>query len=553
MNKMDIMNRKNFISQIIEKDFREGKFDYVKTRFPPEPNGYLHIGHAKSICLNFDISKQYSGKFNLRFDDTNPISEKLEYINSIKKDIIWLGLKWDGEVKYASDYFNIIFQYAIDLIKKGLAYVDELKLEDVHKYRGTLKKSGKNSPYRNRTIDENLFLFNKMKLGKFKAGSACLRAKIDMSSSILIMRDPVLYRIKYNTHYKTKDKWCIYPTYDFAHCISDAIEGITHSICTLEFQNNRFLYDWILDNIDVQIHPRQCEFSRLNLSNSIMSKKKISTLINKKIVRGWDDPRLPTISGLRRKGYTPKSIRKFCRFIGISKQESNIDMSFLESCIRDELNENAKRFMAVLDPVKLVIENMSEDNFIITAFNHPKKMDFGTRKIFFTKEIYIDRSDFKEKYSIEYKRLSLGKRVKLRYSFVIKAHDLKKDADGKINTIYCTFYPNSLKKNYFFNKKVCGVIHWVSKVYGLKAEIRLYDNLFLVSNPSEYKDYMSIINPNSLVVKFGIVEPILKFSKPGSSYQFEREGYFCADIKDHNSKNLVFNRIVKLRHNFRKL
>lgn len=544
-------NKKNFINYIIDKDIKKGKYNYIRTRFPPEPNGYLHIGHAKSICLNFDIARNYNGKFNLRFDDTNPLNEKKEYIESIKKDIIWLGFKWDGEVKYSSDYFDLIYQYAIELIKKGLAYVDELSVKDIRKYRGTLKKVGKNSPYRDRNIDENLFLFNEMKLGKLKEGSVCLRAKIDMSSPILVMRDPVLYRIKYHKHFKLKNKWCIYPTYDFSHCISDSIEGITHSICTLEFRNNRFLYDWILNNITVKVRPKQYEFSRLNLSNTIISKRKLSYLIDKKVVTGWDDPRLPTISGLRRRGYTSKSIRKFCRSIGISKKESFVEMSFLESCIREELSKSSNRVMAILDPVKLIIENMSEDYITVFALNHPKRIEYGSRKILFTREIYIDRSDFREKYINGYKRLCLGKTVKLRYSFIIKAHDVKKDLNGKIDKIYCTFYPDSLNKIYMMDKKINGVIHWVSSIYGLKAEIRLYDSLFNTFVSYQSQDCLSYVNSKSLVIKHGIVEPILKFSNPGNSYQFEREGYFCSDLKDHSSENLVFNKIVGLKNSFR--
>lgn len=541
----------NFIFRIIDEDISKKKCDFIRTRFAPEPNGYLHIGHAKSLCLNFDIARNYFGEFYLRFDDTNPINERMEYINSIKEDMNWLGFRWDGMVKYTSDYFDILYKYAVDLIKKGLAYVDELSLNDIKKYRGTLNKTGKNSPYRNRTIDENLMLFDLMRSGKFKEKSACLRAKINMSSKIIIMRDPILYRIIYKKHYKLKKKWCIYPTYDFSHCISDAIEGITHSLCTLEFQNNRFLYDWILSSIKIKSLPKQYEFSRLNLSYTVMSKRKLNNLVLNNIVDGWDDPRMPTISGLRRRGYTAKSIRKFCRNIGITKKDSVIKTSLLESYIRFELNKYAPRVMVVLDPIKLIIENMSEDLFVLKIRNHPNNPKMGFRKVFFTREIYIDRSDFKEKADKKYKRLVLGKSVRLSHACVIQANSFKRDVNGNISTVYCTFDVNTLNKKYVKSKNVVGIIHWVSKLYCLKAEIRLYDNLFNKYNLNE-KDLndLSVINPNSCLIKEGRVENSLMFSMPGKHYQFEREGYFVTDIKDHNSKNLVFNRTVKLRDNF---
>lgn len=545
------MKKKNFIFKIIDKDIKEKKYNIIRTRFAPEPNGYLHIGHAKSLCLNFDIAKKYSGECYLRFDDTNPINEKKEYINSIKEDINWLGFKWNGKVKYTSDYFDLLYKYAVYLIKKGLAYVDELDFDDIKKYRGTLKKIGKNSPYRNRTIDENLNLFRKMKIGKFKEKSVCLRAKIDMSSKIIIMRDPILYRVIYNVHYKLNKKWCIYPTYDFSHCISDAIEGITHSLCTLEFQNNRFLYNWILNNIKIKYLPKQYEFSRLNLSHTFMSKRKLNDLVSKNIVSGWDDPRMPTISGLRRRGYTAKSIRKFCRKIGITKNNSIIKHSLLESCVRFELNKIAPRVMAVLNPVKLVMKNMKEDFFVLNIQNHPNNNKMGFRKVFFTKEVYIDRYDFREEADEKYKRLILGQSVKLSHAFIVKAYDLKKDANGNIKVIYCVLDYNSLNKKNILNGKNLGIIHWVSKLYSLKAEIRLYNDLFnkydLCNKDS---DYLSFINKDSLLIKKGLVENSLIFSKPGEHYQFEREGYFFTDIKDHSSKNLVFNRTVKLRDNY---
>ncbi|PAV01659.1 glutamine--tRNA ligase, partial [Arsenophonus sp. ENCA] len=402
----------NFIRQIIEEDLATGKHTHVYTRFPPEPNGYLHIGHAKSICLNFGIAEDYQGQCNLRFDDTNPVKEDVEYVNSIQEDVKWLGFNWNGNVKYSSDYFDDLYQYAIELIKKGLAYVDELSPDAIREYRGTLKQPGKNSPYRDLTIEQNLQLFDKMRAGGFEEGKACLRAKIDMSSSFIVMRDPVLYRIKYAEHHQSGNKWCIYPMYDFTHCISDALEGITHSLCTLEFQDNRRLYDWVLDNITIDCHPRQYEFSRLNLAYTVMSKRKLNQLVAENRVENWDDPRMPTISGLRRRGYTAASIREFCRRIGVTKQDNTVEMAALESCIRDDLNENAPRAMAVLDPIKLVIENMSADEQMLTMYNHPNKPEMGTRQVPFSPELYIDRADFREEANRQYKRLVLGKEVR---------------------------------------------------------------------------------------------------------------------------------------------
>ncbi|MDO1711900.1 glutamine--tRNA ligase, partial [Proteus mirabilis] len=433
----------NFIRQIIDEDLATGKHNSVHTRFPPEPNGYLHIGHAKSICLNFGIAQDYQGKCNLRFDDTNPVKEDVEYINSIQKDVQWLGFQWDGNVHYSSDYFDQLYQYAIELINKGLAYVDELSAEEIREYRGTLKEPGKNSPYRSRSVEENLALFEKMRAGGFEEGKACLRAKIDMASPFIVMRDPVLYRIKFAEHHQTGNKWCIYPMYDFTHCISDALENITHSLCTLEFQDNRRLYDWVLDNITIPCHPRQYEFSRLNLEYTVMSKRKLNQLVTENIVDGWDDPRMPTISGLRRRGYTAESIREFCQRIGVTKQDNNVEMASLEACIRDDLNENAPRAMAVIDPVRLVIENMPEGEEILTAPNHPNKPEMGTREVPFSREIYIDRADFKEEANRQYKRLVLGKEVRLRNAYVIKAERVEKDEQGEITTIYCTYDPQT--------------------------------------------------------------------------------------------------------------
>ncbi|WP_334469469.1 glutamine--tRNA ligase [Arsenophonus sp. PmNCSU2021_1] len=543
----------NFIRQIIEEDLATGKHTHVYTRFPPEPNGYLHIGHAKSICLNFGIAEDYQGQCNLRFDDTNPVKEDVEYVNSIQEDVKWLGFSWSGNVKYSSDYFDDLYQYAIELIKKGLAYVDELSPDAIREYRGTLRQPGKNSPYRHRTIEQNLQLFDKMRAGGFEEGKACLRAKIDMSSSFIVMRDPVLYRIKYAEHHQSGNKWCIYPMYDFTHCISDALEGITHSLCTLEFQDNRRLYDWVLDNITIDCHPRQYEFSRLNLAYTVMSKRKLNQLVAENRVENWDDPRMPTISGLRRRGYTAASIREFCRRIGVTKQDNTVEMAALESCIRDDLNENAPRAMAVLDPIKLVIENMSADEQMLTMYNHPNKPEMGARQVPFSRELYIDRADFREEANRQYKRLVLGKEVRLRNAYIVQANRVDKDAEGNITTIYCTYDADTLNKDPADGRKVKGVIHWVSASHALPAEIRLYDRLFTVPNPAAEEDFLATINPDSLVIRYGFVEPSLITAQPGKAYQFEREGYFCADSHDHTAKQLVFNRTVGLRDSWAKI
>ena len=538
----------NFIRQIIDADLAAGKYKTTHTRFPPEPNGYLHIGHAKSICLNFGLAQDYQGKCNLRFDDTNPAKEDIEYVESIKEDVRWLGFEWDGEICYSSDYFDRLYEYAIELIEKGLAYVDELSADEIREYRGTLTQPGKNSPYRDRSVDENLVLFKQMKEGKFAEGKACLRAKIDMASPFIVMRDPVLYRIKFAEHHQTGNKWCIYPMYDFTHCISDAIENITHSLCTLEFQDNRRLYDWVLDNITIEARPHQYEFSRLNLEYAITSKRKLTLLVTEKIVDGWNDPRMPTVSGLRRRGYTPASIREFCRRIGVTKQENTVEMSTLEFCIREDLNENAPRAMAVLDPIKVIIENFSETiDEVLSMPNHPNRPELGNREVTFTREIYIDRADFREEANKNYKRLVLGKEVRLRNAYVIRADRVEKDAEGNIQTIYCTYDPATLNKNPEDGRKVKGVIHWVSAKFAKPAEIRLYDRLFNTPNPGSADDFLSTINPNSLLIKKGFVEPSLQYAKVGKAFQFEREGYFCLDSKYASDDNLVFNRTVGLR------
>ncbi|CWW35782.1 glutamine--tRNA ligase [Haemophilus influenzae] len=540
----------NFITQIIDEDLASGKHKSVHTRFPPEPNGYLHIGHAKSICLNFGLAKEYQGLCNLRFDDTNPVKEDVEYVDSIKADVEWLGFKWEGEPRYASDYFDALYSYAIELIKKGLAYVDELSPDEMREYRGTLTEAGKNSPYRDRTIEENLALFEKMKNGEFAEGKASLRAKIDMASPFMVMRDPVIYRIKFASHHQTGEKWCIYPMYDFTHCISDAIERITHSICTLEFQDNRRLYDWVLENISIERPlPHQYEFSRLNLEGTLTSKRKLLKLVNDGIVDGWNDPRMPTISGLRRRGYTPASLREFCRRIGVTKQDNVVEYSALEACIREDLNENAPRSMAVIDPVRVVIENF-EGVEVLTAPNHPNRPELGERQLPFTKELYIDRADFREEANKQYKRLVLGKEVRLRNAYVIKAERVEKDASGDITTIFCTYDPETLGKNPADGRKVKGVIHWVSAVHNHPAEFRLYERLFTVPNPGAEDDIESVLNPNSLVIKQGFVEQSLAAAEAEKGYQFEREGYFCADSKDSRPEHLVFNLTVSLKEGF---
>ncbi len=539
----------NFIRQIIDEDLASGKHSSIATRFPPEPNGYLHIGHAKSICLNFGIAQDYQGTCNLRFDDTNPAKEEVEYVESIQRDVQWLGFAWNGSVRYSSDYFDQLHGYAVELIEKGLAYVDELTAEQIREYRGSLTAPGKNSPYRERSVDENLTLFEKMRTGGFKEGEACLRAKIDMASSFIVMRDPVIYRVKFAEHHQTGDKWCIYPMYDFTHCISDALEGITHSICTLEFQDNRRLYDWVLDNISIECHPRQYEFSRLNLEYSIMSKRKLNLLVTENVVEGWDDPRMPTVSGLRRRGYTAAAIREFCRRIGVTKQDNTVEMSALESCIREDLNENAPRAMAVLRPVRVVIENYPAGQVeMLQSPNHPNKPEMGTHELPFAAELLIDEADFREEANKQFKRLVLGKEVRLRHAYVIKAERVEKDADGKIATIYCSYDPDTLGTDPADGRKVKGVIHWVTAEHSLPAQVRLYDRLFAVANPGAAEDFLTTINPASLTVIDGArVEPSLQQAAVEQAYQFEREGYFCADSKLSSADHLVFNLTVALR------
>jgi glutaminyl-tRNA synthetase len=543
----------NFIRHIIDEDLKSGKHDSVHTRFPPEPNGYLHIGHAKSICLNFGIAQDYQGACNLRFDDTNPEKEDIDYVNSIQQDVKWLGFEWDGEVCYSSNYFDQLYAYAEELIQKGLAFVCFLNADEAREYRGTLSKPGKNSPYRDTSIEENLALFRKMRAGEFKEGECSLRAKIDMSSSFMCMRDPVIYRVRFAHHHQTGDKWCIYPMYDFTHCISDAIEGITHSLCTLEFQDNRRLYDWVLENITIETVPHQYEFSRLNLEYTVMSKRKLNTLVVDGHVNGWNDPRMLTIAGLRRRGYTAGSIVEFCKRIGVTKMENMVEMPMLEACIREDLNANAPRAMAVLDPIKVVIENYPEDKLEqLSAPLHPSE-DMGEREVPFSRELYIEAEDFREEANKKFKRLVIGKEVRLRNAYMIKAERCDKDENGNVTTVYCSYDETTLGKNPEDGRKPKGVIHWVSAEHAKPAEIRLYDRLFSVANPAAEEDFTAVLNPESLVVKRGFVEPSLVTAKAEQAYQFERQGYFCADSVDSSPEALVFNRTVGLRDTWAKI
>ena len=539
----------NFIRNQINIDLDSGLHNSVITRFPPEPNGHLHIGHAKSICINFGIAKDYDGWCNLRFDDTNPTKEDIEYVNSIKKDIKWLGFDWNGEVKYSSSYFDIFYKCAEELISKGLAYVCFLSADETREYRGTLKNPGQNSPYRDTSIENNQALFKKMKAGELKEGECVLRAKIDMSSNFMCMRDPTLYRIRFETHHQTNDDWCIYPMYDFAHCLGDATEEVTHSLCTLEFQDNRRIYDWLLEHLDEfkkTDRPHQYEFSRLNLEYATTSKRKLKLLVDSNHVSGWNDPRMPTISGLRRRGYTPESIRDFSERVGVSKVDSLTDISILESSIRDDLNATAPRSMAVVNPIKLVIENYPEGKIeSLKAPVHPQNEAMGTREIFFSREIYIDKEDFVEvPPNNKYKRLAINKEVRLRNAYVIKATHFDSDNDGNIKTVYCTYDPDTLGKNPADGRKVKGVIHFVESSKAINAEFRIYDRLFLDPNPAKFDDLSSAINPNSLEIKNGFVEPSLASAKAETAYQFERVGYFC---RDSESEGLVFNKTVGLR------
>jgi glutaminyl-tRNA synthetase len=538
----------NFIRHIIANDLKENKHNgKVSTRFPPEPNGYLHIGHAKSICLNFGMAAENQGTCNLRFDDTNPEKESIEFMESIKRDVQWLGFEWTA-LRHASDYFEQLFDYAIKLITQGKAYVDSLSADDIRAYRGTLTEPGKESPDRNRSIADNLDLFQRMRAGEFADGQYVLRAKIDMASPNVNMRDPVIYRIRRAHHHRTGNEWCIYPMYDYTHCLSDAIEGITHSLCTLEFEDHRPLYDWVLEELKTPCHPQQIEFARLQLEYTIVSKRKLNQLVTEKHVNGWDDPRMPTIAGLRRAGFTPKAIRDFCERIGITKKDSWIEMSVLEYCIRDDLNENSSRVMAVLQPLRIVIENYPENQTeFLELSNHPQRPDLGKRKVPFSKYLFIEQDDFAENPPPKYKRLIAGGEVRLRGAYVIKCHDIMKDAANNIIELRCTYDPETLGKNPE-GRKVKGVIHWVSEPHALSAEIRLYGRLFNVPNPDNEENFLNALNPDSMQVLANCkVESSLANALPESRYQFERTGYFCLDSQDSKDGKLVFNRTVTLR------
>lgn len=553
MNDNDFKAPPNFIRNIIEEDLKTGKYGgRVHTRFPPEPNGYLHIGHAKSICLNFSLASDYDGLCNLRFDDTNPTKEEDEYVESIKEDIKWLGFDWGDRLYYASDYFDQFYEYAIRLIKAGKAYVDDLSADEIREYRGTLTNPGKDSPYRNRSEKENLDLFNRMREGEFADGSRVLRAKIDMASPNLNMRDPVMYRILHEKHNRTGDKWCIYPMYDFAHGQSDSIEGITHSICTLEFEDHRPLYDWFIKELNIY-HPQQIEFARLNLSHTVMSKRKLLELVEEGYVSGWDDPRMPTISGLRRRGFTPRSIRNFCERIGLAKRDSMIDMALLDHCVREDLNKIAHRVMAVLRPLKVVIDNYPEGQVEeLEAVNNPEDPNMGTRKIPFSRVIYIEQDDFHENPPKKFYRLAPGREVRLRYAYFIKCVDVVRDKKtGELIELHCTYDPDTKGGSATDDRRVKATLHWVSAEHSLDAEVRLYENLFLKEDPMGEKDeadFKHFLNPASLeILRSCHIEPGLRGAAPGSRYQFERQGYFCVDNIDSSDNLLVFNRTVSLR------
>ncbi len=548
----------DFIRDIINEDIKNNEYGgRVHTRFPPEPNGYLHIGHAKSICLNFGIAAQYKGLCNLRFDDTNPTREEHEYVESIIEDVRWIGFDWEDRLFYASDYFEQMYHYAVQLIKDGKAYVDDLSSDDTREYRGTLTEPGKESPYRNRSVEENLNLFERMRAGEFENGTRVLRAKIDMASPNLNMRDPVMYRILHAEHHRTGNRWCIYPMYDWAHGLEDSIEGITHSICTLEFEDHRPLYDWFIDQLGVY-HPQQIEFARLNLTYTVMSKRKLLQLVQRGHVTGWDDPRLPTVSGLRRRGYTPKSIRDFCDRIGVAKTDSTIDIALLEHCIRDDLNKSAPRVMAVLNPLRVVIDNYPEGQTEeMDAVNNPEDPDAGTHKVPFSRVLYIEQDDFREDPPSKFFRLAPGREVRLRYAYLITCVGVVKDErTGEVVELHCTYDPTTRGGNTPDGRKVKGTIHWVSAAHALEAEVRHYDRLFTVEDPANVTDgsgFEGVLNPDSLQILRGYVEPSLAGAAPGSRYQFERLGYFCVDSKDSSTERLVFNRTVTLRDSWAKI
>jgi glutaminyl-tRNA synthetase len=561
MSKTDTALSKDFIRTIIDEDLKNNKTNgRVMTRFPPEPNGYLHIGHAKSICLNFGIAKDYrGGQCNLRFDDTNPIKEEEEYIESIMQDVRWLGFDWEDRLYFASDYFERLYEYAIQLIKTGKAYVDSLSADEIREYRGTLTEAGRESPYRNRTIEENLDLFGRMRAGEFKDGSHVLRAKIDMSSSNLNLRDPTLYRIRKVPHHRTGDRWCIYPMYDFAHPLSDSIEGITHSICTLEFENNRPLYEWFIEQLDVENRPRQIEFARLNLTYTVMSKRKLLRLVEGGFVKGWDDPRMPTLSGLRRRGYTSEAIRTFCDRIGVARTNSIVDIALLEHCLRVDLNKHALRVMAVLKPIKVIIDNYPQEKIEwLEAINNPEDESMGTRKIPFSRVLYIEQEDFRENPPKKYFRLSPGREIRLKHAYYIKCVDVVKSSkSGAPIELHCTYDPATKGGWSKDGRKVKGTSHWVSAAHAIKAEVRMYENLFTKPNPEESpegSDFTANLNPDSLItLTTCMAEPSLSDAKPGAIYQFLRQGYFCVDPDRSSEGGPVFNRTVSLRDTWAKI
>ncbi len=550
----------NFIRNIIAEDVKAGKNGgRVHTRFPPEPNGYLHIGHAKSICLNFGLAAEFGGLCNLRFDDTNPSKEEVEYVESIKSDVRWLGFDWGERLFFTSDYFDQLYQYAVQLIKDGKAYVCSLSPDEIREYRGTLTQPGKDSPYRTRPVEENLDLFERMRAGEFQDGTHVLRAKMDMASPNLNMRDPTIYRIRKVPHHRTGDKWCIYPMYDFSHCLSDSIEGITHSVCTLEFEDNRPLYDWVLDELDVDCHPQQIEFARLNLTYTVMSKRKLVELVEHGLVSGWDDPRMPTLAGMRRRGFTPESIRNFCDRIGVAKRDSTVDMALLEHCVREDLNKRAPRVMGVLRPLRIVIDNYPEGQVEeLEAINNPEDASMGTREVPFSRVLYIERDDFREDPPKKFFRLAPGREVRLRYAYYVTCVGVVKDEQtGEVVELHCTYDPETRGGWSQDGRKVRGTLHWVSAAHALEAEVRLYDRLLVKENPGAEKDgpdFKAYLNPDSLeTLTSCYVEPSLAGAGPGSRYQFERLGYFCVDSVDSPAKGLVFNRIVTLRDSWAKI
>ncbi|MFK4752551.1 glutamine--tRNA ligase/YqeY domain fusion protein [Oceanobacter antarcticus] len=539
----------NFVAKIIEEDLASGKVQRVVTRFPPEPNGYLHVGHAKSICLNFGVAEQFGGGCNLRFDDTNPEKESQEFIDAIKSDVQWLGFQWQGEIHYASDYFDQLHEWALHLIKTGNAYICDLSPEEARQYRGSLTEAGKNSPYRERTVEENLQRFEQMRLGEFEEGACVLRAKIDMASGNMNLRDPIIYRIRKVTHHQTGDKWCIYPTYDFTHGQSDAIEGVTHSVCTLEFEDHRPLYEWFIEHLPVPAQPKQYEFGRLNLDYTVTSKRKLKALVDNKVVNGWDDPRMPTISGMRRRGFTPRSVRNFCEMIGVTRSDGMVDVAMLEHAVRDDLNRHAPRAMCVINPLKVVIDNLEEDHLEMLTADYHQELDLGSREMPFTRELFIDQDDFKEEYSKKFKKkFTPGKRIRLRHGYVIEATGYEKNDAGQVVLVCAKLIANTLGIDPEDGDKPKGVVHWVSATRGVKAELRLYQRLFTHATPDKVDgDLMQFVNPESLMVVHGWIEPALAAVTPETHFQFEREGYYVSDRQDHTTAAPVFNLTIGLR------